>query len=251
MTIFWHVLRLERPITTLAAITMLALVVLIAATHASAVNANPAIQPLSSITAAVASASKAKAEQAGYSNITVDVRPLDSRLRLPLCNEPLSTFSPAGSDSLGATSVGVRCSGEKSWTIYARTNVSAQKAIPLLARPLPRNTLITKSDIVMTDQPVQASMQGVITDPDQIIGMELTRALNAGSPIKPNQLRAPKIITRGQQVILISGTNGLQVRMQGKALKDAVAGERVKVTNLSSGQQIEGIANTDGTVSVP
>ena len=251
MTIFWHVLRLERPITTHTAITMLALVVLIAATHASAVNANTAIQPLSSITAAVASASKAKAEQQGYSNITVDVRPLDSRLRLPLCSKPLSTFSPSGSDSLGATSVGVRCSGEKSWTIYARTNVSAQKAIPLLARPLPRNTLITKSDIVMTDQPVQASMQGVITDPDQIIGMELTRALNAGSPIKPNQLRAPKIITRGQQVILISGTNGLQVRMQGKALKDAVAGERVKVTNLSSGQQIEGIANTDGTVSVP
>jgi flagella basal body P-ring formation protein FlgA len=103
----------------------------------------------------------------------------------------------------------------------------------------------------MTDQPVQASMQGVITDPDQIIGMELTRALNAGSPIKPNQLRAPKIITRGQQVILVSGTNGLEVRMQGKALKDAVAGERIKVTNLSSGQQIEGIANTDGTVSVP
>ena len=251
MTIFWHVLRRERPITTLAAITMLVLAMLIAATRTPAANANTAIQPLSSITAAVASASKAKAEQQGYSNITVDVRPLDSRLRLPLCNEPLSTFSPSGSDSLGATSVGVRCSGEKSWTIYARTNVSAQKAIPLLSRPLPRNTLITKSDIVMTDQPVQASMQGVITDPSQIIGMELTRALNAGSPIKPNQLRAPKIITRGQQVILVSGTNGLEVRMQGKALKDATAGERVKVTNLSSGQQIEGIANTDGTVSVP
>lgn len=52
-------------------------------------------------------------------------------------------------------------------------------------------------------------------------------------------------------MLLVSGNGGLKVRMQGKALKDAAVGERVKVTNLSSGQKIEGIANADGTVSVP
>ena len=58
------------------------------------------------------------------------------------------------------------------------------------------------------------------------------------------------MISRGQQITLIAGDNGLEVRMQGKALKDAAVGERVNVTNLSSGQQVEGIANSDGTVSV-
>ena len=242
MTIFWHAIRLPGLLIT----TYIAVIL--------AANAEPhagAIQPLENITSALIEAGKVKAQKQGYSNVEIEVRPLDNRLRLPLCNKPLTTFSPQGSQALGAISIGVRCTGEKPWTIYARANISAYKAIPVLSRPLQRHTLITKDDIEIINQPLDATIQGIIDDPDRIIGMELTRALNAGSAIKPNQLRAPKVVTRGQQVILISGVKGLEVRMQGKALKDAAKGERVKVTNLSSGQQIEGIANSDGTVSVP
>ena len=92
---------------------------------------------------------------------------------------------------------------------------------------------------------------GIIYDPNQIIGMELTRSLNAGSSLKLNQLRQPKVILRGQQVILVTRINGLQVTMQGKATKDAVAGERVVVTNSGSGTNVEGIAQADGSVEIP
>ena len=239
MTIFWHITRQYVPIFCLCFLP-----------HAALASVD-AIQSLGSIMDAVSSASKAKAESQGYRQVKIDVRPLDSRLRLPQCDQPLSTFSPIGSNTLGPISVGVRCKGTKSWTIYARANVSAKKAIPVLSRPLPRNSQITKDDIEIIHQSIDSSLQGIIENSDQIIGMELTRALNAGATIKPNYLRAPKVINRGQQVILVSGDNGLEVRMQGKALKGAAAGERIEVTNLSSGQKIEGIANTDGTVSVP
>jgi flagella basal body P-ring formation protein FlgA len=248
MTIFWHFFQLLNSQQGLSLVTALAVFLTIFTT--ATVSAEE-IQPLETISLAVSSASKLKAEKQGYSSVEVEVRPLDSHLRLPLCSKPLSTFTPPGGDTLGAISVGVRCSGEKSWTIYARANVSAKKAIPVLARPLPRNSLITQSDIKIVYQPLEFFNQDVITDADDIIGMELTRALNTDSTIKPNYLRSPKVITRGQQVILVSGSHGLEVRMKGKALKDATAGERVNVTNLSSGQKIEGIANTDGTVSVP
>jgi len=242
MTIFWHAKRLLLGITAFISFTACI----------SPAAGGTAIQPLNSITSAVAEASTLKAEQQGYNNVDVNVRPLDNRLRLPKCSQPLSTFFPPGSNALGAVSVGVRCSGEKSWTIYARAQINARTAIPVLRRPLTRHSVITKDDLEMVNQPAGSpTTQGIILDPSQIIGMEITRALNAGSAIKPSQLRAPKIIARGQQVLLVSGTQGLEVRMQGKALKDAAAGERVKVTNLSSGQKIEGIANSDGTVSVP
>lgn len=239
MTIFWHAKRFLLGITAYVVLTSWA-------------TAEMPVQPLDAITSAVAAASTLKAEKQGYNNVDVNVRPLDNRLRLPECSEPLSTFFPPGSNILGAVSVGVRCSGEKSWTIYARAQVNARTAIPVLRRPMPRHSLITEDDLEMINQPAgTANTQGIILDPSQIIGMEITRALNAGSAIKPSQLRAPKVIARGQQVLLVSGNGGLKVRMQGKALKDAAVGERVKVTNLSSGQKIEGIANADGTVSVP
>lgn len=210
-----------------------------------------AIQPLTDIIETVSTSSKVRAENQGYGKINVRVRPLDDRLRLPLCSEPLTAFYPQGSRFTGPISVGVRCNGHNPWTIYARATVTAERAIPVLVNAIPRNTIILKSDLKMVYKPMKFGLQGIADDPDQIIGMELTRALDAGSTIKLNQLKAPKVITRGQQVILISGTEGLVVRMQGKALRDAISGERVQVTNLSSGQKIEGIANTDGTVSVP
>lgn len=210
-----------------------------------------AVQPADTIVAAAVAASEERALQQGYDNVAVEVRPLDDRLRLPLCDEPLESFSPQAGQVLGAASVGVRCRGPEPWTIYVRTSVSARQEIPVLARSLPRNAVVTREDLKMIDQPLESAANGVILDPDRIVGMELTRALNAGSTIRLNQLRSPKIIKRGQQVTLTSGLNGLEVRIQGKALGDAAEGERVAVSNLSSGREVEGTAHSDGTVSVP
>jgi flagella basal body P-ring formation protein FlgA len=115
---------------------------------------------------------------------------------------------------------------------------------------LARNSIITRDDLVMTSQPL-GSQNGILYDPEQIVGMELTRQLNAGSPIKANYLRPPKVVKRGQQVVLVAGSGGLNVRMKGKANGDAAVGERVRVTNTSSGQQLEGIVNQDGSISIP
>jgi len=208
-------------------------------------------QPLDSLTAIAISASKENALRQGYDKVTVETRPLDKRLRLPLCNQTLSTFSPQNNQVLGAISIGVRCAGTKPWTIYVRTSVSAQQAVPVLTSPLGRHAVIGKSDLHLINQPLQNMPNGIIYDVDKIIGMELTRPIDAGVPFKLNQLRLPRVVIKGQQVTLITGLGGLEVRTQGKALKDAVAGKRVTVVNLNSGRRVEGIALSDGTVRVP
>jgi len=209
------------------------------------------VQALASITEAAATQSRERARRQGYDNVLTEVRPLDKRLRLPQCSEPLSTLPSQSSKVLGPLNIGVRCNGEKPWTIYVRANVSAQQSVPVLVRPLPRHAIITRDDLKLLDQPIHSATNGVIFDPNQIIGMELLRPLDIGSSVKVNQLRPPKVIKRGQQVTLVASFNGLDVRIKGKALGDAAVGERVTVTNLSSGNRVEGIARKDGTVWVP
>ena len=209
------------------------------------------LQGLDSIGAAAISASEERARQQGYESVDVDVRPLDNRLRLPQCGQPLRSFIPPASRILGAVSVGVECEGPQPWTIYVRTQVSAQRAVPVLARALARNSVITAADIMLVNQPLEYAGEGIVFDQEQIIGMELTRSLNEGSTLRVRYLRAPKIIKRGQQVTLVSGSGGLEVRMQGKALTDAAHGERVSVATSGSGKTVEGIAHTDGSVHVP
>ncbi|MFT6275203.1 MAG: flagella basal body P-ring formation protein FlgA [Halioglobus sp.] len=208
------------------------------------------MQTLESIIAAAAESGTQRAKKRGYESVKTEVRPLDSRLRLPQCSQALSTLTPPTEQVLGPVNIGVRCSGDKPWTIYVRANVSATQSVPVLARPVARGTIITSGDLLMVEQPLHSAAKGAIYDPNHIIGMELVRALDAGSQIRINQLRLPKVVLRGQQVTLIANFNGLDVRIQGKALKDAAAGDRVTVTNLSSGKRVEGIARTDGTVWV-
>jgi len=208
------------------------------------------IQPLTSIEQACKDAARQYTSGLGYNKVNVSIRPLDEHLQLPNCSHPLETFIPPGTPSLGNINIGVRCKSPEPWTIYVRSQVSGEVDIPILSRTLARNSIITRDDLVMTSQPL-GSQNGILYEPEQIVGMELTRQLNAGSPIKANHLRPPKVVKRGQQVVLVAGSGGLNVRMKGKANGDAAVGERVRVTNTSSGQQLEGIVNQDGSISIP
>ena len=116
-----------------------------------------ATQPLHSIADAAATAIEARALQHGYDNVSIEVRPLDPRLRLPQCSEKISASIPQGSQALGSVNVQILCRGEKPWTIYVRTHITAQRSIPVLARPLPRNTLVTAADLRMINQPLESA----------------------------------------------------------------------------------------------
>lgn len=207
-------------------------------------------QPLDTIAAVVEAACREEARLRGFDEVTVTVRSLDNRLRLPLCEQPLRAFPVQAERVLGALSVGVRCGGQAPWTIYVRAQVEATRLVPVLARPLGSRSVITAADIELVNVSAGVALNGVLLEPDQIIGMELIRPLEAGSPVKVSQLRAPKLVKRGNLVTILTGVSGLEVRMQGKALGDAAAGDLVQVTNLSSGQLVEGVVNADGTVTV-
>ena len=207
-------------------------------------------QTTQSIEEAVRSATQTRATQHGYEDVTVEVRRLDPRLRLNQCSQGLDANVPAGSAVLGAVSVAVSCQDDSPWTIYVRGHVSAMQEVPVLNKPLARNALITANDLNLIKQPMGQASSGTVFKVDQLVGMELIRSMDAGAALRLSYLRKPDVIKRGQQVTLVSGVKGLEVRISGKALADAADGERVAVSNLSSGKRVEGIAHSDGTVSV-
>ncbi|MEQ8515406.1 MAG: flagellar basal body P-ring formation chaperone FlgA [Chromatocurvus sp.] len=208
------------------------------------------LHPLADIANRAAAAARASAADAGYNNVAVQVRPLDQRLRLAKCEQSLTTLIAQTSRPLGPVSVGVRCNGSAPWTLYVRTEVSAQLTLPVLTRTVPRGAIIADNDLEMVSRAISKDPGALILDPEAIIGLETRRALPAGSTLHHNQLVAPVLVERGQNVTLVAGSHGLQVRMQGKAMANAAAGERLMVTNQRSGRRVEGVVNPDGTVHI-
>ena len=208
------------------------------------------LHPLTDIAEHAAAAARASARQAGYQDVSVQVRPLDQRLRLAECGQSLTSLMPQNGRPLGPVSVGVRCNGSAPWTLYVRTEVSAQLTLPVLTRTLPRGAIIADNDLEMVSRAISNSPRALILDPKAVIGLETKRSLPAGSTLHHNQLAAPVLVERGQSVTLVAGGSGLQVRMQGQATANAAAGERLRVINESSGRRVEGIVNADGTVRI-
>ena len=235
MTVFWRFL-----VSSLVAA---------AAMNHSAVLAR-ANQPLEDIMDIARNAATTAAITRGYDDVMVSIRPLDSRLAPAFCDEPLQALPANTTHTLGAVSVGVRCNGNKPWTIYVRGTVNAYTDVPVLTQSMPRGEIVSAADIAIEKVEIRSDFEHIIVDKVDIIGKQAKRALRAGQPLRFSQLMHPILIERGQEVTLVSGLAGVQVRMQGKALASGAAGDRILVANERSGRRLEGVINTNGTVTV-
>lgn len=206
-------------------------------------------QSVSSIAAAAAVHAEALAVEQGYNGIAVDLRPLDSRIQLAACVTPLQVTT-ASERALGPVSLRVSCNRPSPWRVQVRGTVSAVAELPVLALPINRGDVIGSGDIELRQQRITRDLVGYLTKAQDIVGKEARKNLSVGSKLRTSDLISPQIIDRGQTVALIAQSAGLVVNMQGKALSNGAAGDRLLVKNLSSGRRIEGLVQRNGTVLI-
>ncbi len=175
---------------------------------------------------------------------------LDARLRLSRCEDTLETFLPTGGRTLGNTTVGVRCSRPKPWTLYVPVTVNRYQQVVVATNALPRGTVLNKAHVKTAKRNLAKLPQGYFIDPQNLLGMKLKRNVSGGLPFTPMMVEAPQIIKRGQRVTLVANISGVKVSMPGKALANGAAGEHVRVQNLSSKRVVEGVVTAAGEVRV-
>lgn len=175
---------------------------------------------------------------------------LDRRLRLTACEQTPEAFLPAGTKLQGKLTVGLRCAGPKPWTVYIPAQIKTYTNVIAAARTLSRNTKITAADIINVRQETSRLHTGYFIHKDNVVGKILKHSMNVGQIFTPNRLKAPLLVRRGDEVTIIASTGGLQVRVKGKALKNAAKGEQIPVRNNQSKRIVQAIAVKSGIVNV-
>ena len=167
---------------------------------------------------------------------------LDPALRMPPCPHALQA------QALSAVNVEVSC--PDGWRLFVPVRVQRVQPVVVLTAA------------VAPGQPVPASAVGVetrdtarlgaapLTDPAQAIGQTLRLGGQAGQVLRRSDLVAQAVVKRGEPVALVAGGGGFEVRMAGRALADAGAGEVVRVENLSSRRVLSGVVAAPGEVRV-
>lgn len=181
---------------------------------------------------------------------TLQIGKLDSRLKLKHCELPLVARLPRGSRSIGNTTIGVRCTGKRPWSINLSARVDVYRDVLVSVRTLTRGDTLTEDDVELVSRNLASMPHGYLEDIDTTIGMQVKRRILPGTAVTPSMLKKPQLVKRGQQVNIIAAAGNASVSMMGKALAAGAIGELIQVQNKSSKRKIEGIVSGPGEVRV-
>ena len=170
--------------------------------------------------------------------------------RMPAC-AGLEPFLPPGARLWGSTTVGVRCSGERPWTLYLQARVSINATYFVAARQINPGETIGPNDLSPRQGDLTLLPRTVATDAGQIIGTVAVNRITSGLPIRSDLLRNAIAVQQGQTVRVVSRGAGFEVSTEGQVLSRASAGDPVQV-RTRAGLLVSGTVKTgkNGSVEV-
>ncbi|WP_175915018.1 MULTISPECIES: flagellar basal body P-ring formation chaperone FlgA [unclassified Burkholderia] len=162
----------------------------------------------------------------------------------------LEPFLPTGARLWGRTTVGVRCAGERPWTVYLQAKVAVQATYYVAARQITPGEPLTAADLVARDGDLTVLPLAVITDPAQAVGATALARISAGLPLRQDMLKSAASVSAGQTVRVVAAGPGFTISADGSALANAAPGQSVRV-RMAAGQIVTAIVKDAGTVEIP
>jgi flagella basal body P-ring formation protein FlgA len=176
--------------------------------------------------------------------------PIEAHVRLQRCTRPVTPVVSAGGHMRDRLLVELRCPGSEQWHIYVPVRMVGTSPVAIAARAIVAGSILTDKDVRIEQRDIPELPPGYLDDPTVAIGLTVARPISSGAVITNQYLVAAKAVQRGQTVTLIADSGPMSIRMEGKALSDALINQRGKVENLSSGKIVEGVARSEQTVEI-
>ncbi len=180
--------------------------------------------------------------------VTVKIPPVAPR-GLAACDS-LQAFMAPGAPMWGRTTVGVRCMGEKPWTVYMLAHISVEATYYVAGRQINPGDVIQLIDLVPREGDLSVMPRAIVTDPSQAVGALAQNRISAGLPVRSDLIRSPMAIQLGQTVKVVAQGDGFSISTDGNAMNNASPGQQVRV-KMSEGQTIVGTATGNGVVQIP
>ncbi len=123
-------------------------------------------------------------------------------------------------------------------------------SIPVLRRAVATGAVLTKSDIMWMDIPVNRVGRNIVQASADLLGQAARRSLQANTPLRMTDVQRPVLIKKGESVMVRITNGNLSISMIARALDNGGKGDRIRIVNTMSHQTIEGVVEGAGRVSV-
>jgi flagella basal body P-ring formation protein FlgA len=172
-----------------------------------------------------------------------------SKLEFPVCAKKPSVELLRKDKAWGRLILNLRCESGRVWARPVSLYVMVKGRYLAAARPLKHGQVLTPADWKWVDGDLSKMGDSLVDSPDLLKNMELSRAQQAGNPLRLNDFRQMSVIKSGDQVRVAILGRGFAIDASGQALADAALGASVKV-RISDGKIIQGTAVSQGLVEV-
>lgn len=175
---------------------------------------------------------------------------LDSRLQLADCSGNLHSEVKEARYGTKNLNVKVHCNASRRWTIYVPVTLQMFAEVAISTRNLHRGEAVQESDFVLKRTNTSNISNSFLDSKKKLVGMEMRRAVRAGAILTIQDVKEPTMVKRGETVVIVARTSGLEVRSEGKALSNGRVGEQIRVQNPKSKRIVDARITGRGTTEI-
>lgn len=179
----------------------------------------------------------------------INVVPLMDRLNLSQCSMPIQAFAP-NLPKAGRMSINVRCNGDKKWSIFVVITITPFENVIILTQSLQRGETVTERHVTFARKDVSKLHDAYLVQSDSVVNKQAARNLSAGTIVVTTDFVEPKLVKRGERVLITSERTGIAIKMNGIAQSDGSKGQVIRVKNQNSEKVINATVMDFGQVSV-
>jgi flagella basal body P-ring formation protein FlgA len=125
---------------------------------------------------------------------------------------------------------------------------AASVRIVVPVRDILRGEVIGESDLTYSQVPAAALPSSTVTKFEALTGMQTRRTLRAGENIRPDDVRRPVVVTKGQTVTMTFSAPGVELAAMGRAMSEGGVGDTVTIQNPASFRMISATVTGPGAV---
>lgn len=192
----------------------------------------------------------ARSEHAEAERVDVVPTPIDRRLRLKRCDEQPEYTWTSPAKTMGNTTITARCGGTAPWKILIRAQVRVFYEVPVLSAPVNKGDILLEDLVTLRLLDVSALRKETMRSVHNVIGYRFKRRLAAGREISSSILAAPKVVSKGDSVLINASNQVIDVQMKGTALSGGEVGRKIRVRSNSSGRVVQTWIKGPGQVVV-
>ena len=177
----------------------------------------------------------------------ITIGQIDARLRLVECLHQPQFFLPQNIRRYGKITLGVKCTSPVSWKFFIPVQIEKYQQGWVLNRTVAAGDIISLSDLSEQSIAVTNSRKQPMTNVKKLLNTSPKRIMRAGATLYQGSVC---LVCRGDQVSISVNNSFMNISALGRAMSDAVLGEKIQVKNIQSNKIFGAIVTGKNQLSV-